>query len=222
MLDFVQVADELVRGLSHFGEFLKTHSGLAVTGFISSLTTLITLLLLGSHRRAQRYSWDAQRLLYLHGYLSNPEQMSARRMLRSKREVERWETEEDEQADKVSAAYDQAGILLLAPGLVNSKQTRYLLRSSWGKSICEQYELIEKREKHRALHGPVKSHGLGNHFTHFGALVQATIKAQEPTIWEWWFSREECEAKVTRVLQETSIGAPQVPMADATNRSLKE
>ncbi len=182
MSALVPFMEEIVRSLELLGSFLKSHSGMAVSGFVSALVALASLLLVSFHRRAQRYSWDTQRLLYLHGFLSSSDQMAARRWLRARKDETAWDVKEDEFADVVSAAYDQAGILLLAPGLVNSKQTKYLLRSSWGKSICEQYELIEKRERHRALRGPHKTHTLLNHFTHFGDLYRATKKAQRPSI----------------------------------------
>jgi hypothetical protein len=183
MLEIVPVMQEVLKALGLLGDFLKTHSGMAVTGFLSSLVAITTLFILGSHRRAQRYSWDSQRLLYLHSFLSSAEQMEARRSLRSKTDVATWQTKDDDFADVISAAYDQAGILLLAPGLVTSKQTKYLLKSSWGKSICEQFEHIEKRENYRDLTKslPLKTHTLKNHFVHFGDLYRLAKKAREPS-----------------------------------------
>lgn len=45
-------------------------------------------------------------------------------------------------ANRVCASYDQAGIMLGA-GLLNKKTKREFLRSSWGQSIIDQYNVLQ-------------------------------------------------------------------------------
>jgi hypothetical protein len=193
---------------------VKYATGLAPTGAV--LIALLGAFTLGRHRSSQRYAWDSQRLLYLHGFLTQPAQFEMRRDLRGKRDVTCWGTQEDRHAELISAAYNEAGILLLAPGLVNSKQTKYLLRSTWGTSICELYDLILKREKIVKGTEAEKSHGLENYFTHFGELCKLTqkYKSQRWPGGTWnplnWFSVVPSRI-VPAIAKPSAVPAPSAP-----------
>ena len=59
-----------------------------------------------------------------------------------KKDYSEWSEDDKEQANRVCASYDQAGILLSA-GVVNPKTAKGFLSSSWGQSIVDQYESLE-------------------------------------------------------------------------------
>jgi hypothetical protein len=53
-----------------------------------------------------------------------------------------WTDDDKQAANDVCASYDQAAILLAAR-VLDSGSEKHFLRSSWGKSICHQYELLK-------------------------------------------------------------------------------
>jgi hypothetical protein len=83
---------------------------------------------------------------YLHQFLSNKEYsrapMVVRNELRNKPYVD-WTAKHKQAANDVCASYDQAGILLAARTL-DSASEKHFLKSSWGKSICHQYEALSE------------------------------------------------------------------------------
>lgn len=85
-----------------------------------------------------------QGFLYLHGYLSSDEFTKARHNIRTEpksKNYEDWTENDKEAANKVCVSYDQAGILIYA-GLLGKDNNNLFLKSSWGESVCHQYELL--------------------------------------------------------------------------------
>jgi hypothetical protein len=164
--------------------FIDTKEGRLVSSATSAASAIIATLGLWWHRRRETFTWHAQRLLYLHQFLATPHLMNARRTIRHAiehgAEPRQWGEREDRAADIVSAAYDQAGILLFAPGSIAPKQLYYFLRSSWGASIQEMYKEIEAREKCRSD----RRHDLQNYFVHFKPLRDA---ARDTEKYKWFF-----------------------------------
>jgi len=95
----------------------------------------------------QRRDQDkAQALFYLHKHLAKREFSVARRQVRTalwKKEYNEWSDEDKEMASAVCASYDQAGILILSKA-VDTESADLFLESSWGESICDQYEALQE------------------------------------------------------------------------------
>ncbi|MBB5519494.1 DUF4760 domain-containing protein [Amphiplicatus metriothermophilus] len=89
---------------------------------------------------------NQQSFFYLHQYLSQEEFSVARRELRTrlhKLDYSQWTPEDKGFANRVCASYDQAGILITG-GIVDARSADVFLRSSWGESICHQYEILKE------------------------------------------------------------------------------
>ncbi|MGP0094367.1 MAG: hypothetical protein ACLPKB_31145 [Xanthobacteraceae bacterium] len=107
---------------------------------VTSLSVLILLLSFVSNIRYQRL----QSLIYLHQYLSQNDFSVARRAVRTilqKKPYCEWTEEDKLHANRVCASYDQAGILITG-GIIDTRSAKVILKSSWGESICHQYEIL--------------------------------------------------------------------------------
>ena len=108
---------------------------------VGSFSLIIAAIALIREMRTQ----NLQNLFYLHQYLSQDELSNARRRVRTeihRREYHEWNDEDREAASRVCASYDQAG-LLIGAGVLNDQARKLLLSSSWGESICDQYESLQ-------------------------------------------------------------------------------
>jgi hypothetical protein len=111
--------------------------GTALTGF----TLIIFVIQLIKEMRNQNF----QALFYLHQYLSQDEFSVSRHLSRTKlykTPYKDWTEIEKKTANKICASYDQAGLLISA-GIMNNKTKELFLRSSWGESMCDQYEILK-------------------------------------------------------------------------------
>lgn len=87
---------------------------------------------------------DDSNFHYLHSYLSNVDFHQARhhvRKLLSGKPFKNWCKTDEKNANLVAASYDQAQILL-SSGLISEHLKSHFFNSSWGESICHQYELL--------------------------------------------------------------------------------
>ncbi|SOD94610.1 hypothetical protein SAMN05421508_10454 [Caenispirillum bisanense] len=115
-----------------------------VADFATALTLLATagvLIGLVNTLRDQR----RQALLYLHGYLARDELSAAREAVRCRLSTipyAAWTDDDKLHASRVCASYDQAGFLMETK-VIAPAQAELLLRSSWGESVCDQYEALE-------------------------------------------------------------------------------
>jgi len=92
----------------------------------------------------QRTSVRHQSLLHMHQYLSQSGLGTARLKVRTElfgKPYVGWSTADRELANSVCASYDQAG-LLFDGGTVDKATADVFLKSSWGTSICDQYEAL--------------------------------------------------------------------------------
>lgn len=119
--------------------------------FIGAYATAITALLTAAialfaalQLRASRKQQFDQALFYFHQYLANTKFGDARWHMREKLSAKPWNawTAEDRStANVVAASYDQAA-MLLDTGAITKSHKRRFLQSSWGESICDQYEIL--------------------------------------------------------------------------------
>ncbi len=121
---------------------------------------------------------NQQSFFYLHQYLSQDGFSVARRELRERlREIdyEDWTEDDKASANRVCASYDQAGILITG-GIVDSQSAEVFLRSSWGESICHQYEaLSDYLDDDRVKRGVSAIRGR-DFFVHFGDLYKISCR----------------------------------------------
>jgi hypothetical protein len=146
-----------------------------VTTIVASLGLIIAIVSLAREIRTQ----NLQSLFYLHQYLAQDEFSEARRLVRThlfSRPYEKWSEGDRAQASKVCASYDQAGILIEA-GILASDARDLFLRSSWGESICDQYEALGGFLSSRQT--PKKTGA--EFFHHFTSLYQRASAYHRPT-----------------------------------------
>lgn len=89
-------------------------------------------------------SENLQSLFYLHQYLAQGDFSAARHIVRTRLHslpYSEWCEGDRAVANTVCASYDQAGLLISA-GILRKETKRLFLRSSWGESICDQYEAL--------------------------------------------------------------------------------
>lgn len=94
---------------------------------------------------------EAGGFLYLHRYLSRPEHGQARQHVRTQlpgKLFADWSPTDSASASVVAASYDQAQILIRS-GAITGPQREFFLSSSWGESICHQYETLDRFLAHR-------------------------------------------------------------------------
>lgn len=92
----------------------------------------------------QRRSVRHQSLLHLHQYLAQDAFSASRHRVRTElyqKPYGNWNDRDKDDANSVCASYDQAG-LLISNGTIDKKTTNSLLESSWGESVCDQYEAL--------------------------------------------------------------------------------
>lgn len=107
---------------------------------ISALAIVVAVVQLTKEIRAS----NLQSLFYLHQYLAQDTFGSARLLVRTQlhsKPYKEWSAEEKEAANRVCASYDQAGLLLSAE-IIPKRVRKMFLASSWGNSICDQYESL--------------------------------------------------------------------------------
>ncbi len=95
--------------------------------------------------RRQIRQQNLSSFFYLHQYLSAKEYSNARKLVRTelfKKPYANWTADDKQAANDVCASYDQAAILLAAR-VLDSKSEKHFLKSSWGRSICHQYETLK-------------------------------------------------------------------------------
>lgn len=134
------------------------------------LVGLIALLLtLGQLSRSMRQANNSS-LFYLHQYLTAAEFVEARRYFRTNpppADYRNWSEEARRQANLVAASYDQAGILLDARAVAPADRDLFL-RSSWGESICDQFDALRPF----LLAPQTQTRNGYGFFRHFAALAQ--------------------------------------------------
>lgn len=106
---------------------------------LAGLVTFVAIIALVRELRAQRL----QSLFYLHQYLSQIGFSDARQKVKkdlANISYINWRTEDHASAGNVAASYDQAGILILT--VLDHQLRKAFLSSSWGESVCHQYEIL--------------------------------------------------------------------------------
>jgi hypothetical protein len=135
------------------------------------------------HMKEEKRSWGVQRFTYLHEFLSDERYAKARYRLRKARK--NGETynpnEHDDPMDTVCACYDQAGLILLDADYIEDFDRSKFLKSSWGNSIIEQYEIIRQFEIEReAANGgnAPNPYSTQDFFEHFRNLYDKTCEVR--------------------------------------------
>ena len=119
-------------------------NALQIATLMTALATPITVLVMATQLYLNRKDEQVSRLYYLHNYLVGSQFGHARYHVRHElvnKPYEDWSPEDHAQANLVCGSYDQAGILF-SLGLVSPKLRRSFLSSSWGESVCDQYEIL--------------------------------------------------------------------------------
>ena len=112
---------------------------------VATVVTSISLVFAIVQLIREKGNENTASFFYMHKYLSQEQFSLARKKVRTelyKKDYAEWTDEDKEQANRVCASYDQAGILI-SSGVVNKKTTKGFLSSSWGRSIVDQYESLE-------------------------------------------------------------------------------
>ena len=112
-----------------------------VANIVTSISIVVVIVELYSNRKDQQVS----RLYYLHNYLAAEQFAQARYHVRHELESKQyslWSAQDKIMANLVCASYDQAGVIF-SFDLINVKLGKTFLKSSWGESICDQYEILE-------------------------------------------------------------------------------
>ena len=113
---------------------------------IANIVVSVSVLLMIIQLLREIKSQNTQSFFYLHNYLSNDTLNAARKAVRvelSGKLYNNWTDEDKNNANRVCASYDQAGILL-SSGVIDRKTKKQFLTSSWGKSIIHQYESLKE------------------------------------------------------------------------------
>lgn len=108
---------------------------------IGGIGLLIAVVALVKQLRAQ----NLQSLFYLHQYLAQDAFSAARQRVRTRLHAVAygdWTDDDKAAANKVCSSYDQAG-LLIGAGVLAKDTRKVFLSSSWGESVCDQYESLE-------------------------------------------------------------------------------
>lgn len=116
------------------------HAFADVGQMLSGFALLIAVIALIREMRSQ----NLQSLFYLHQYLAQDDFSEARRRVRTRLHAVAygaWTEIDRAAASKVCASYDQAGLLLSA-GVLSDRTRKLFLDSSWGESVCDQYEAL--------------------------------------------------------------------------------
>ena len=109
---------------------------------IATIVTSISLIFTVVQLIREKGDENTASFFYLHKYLSQEQFSAARKKVRTelyKKDYAEWTEEDREQANRVCASYDQAGILISAR-VINARTVKGFLSSSWGRSIVDQYE----------------------------------------------------------------------------------
>jgi len=111
--------------------------------FLLFLATAATGIVLLRTDRSIYKQTDDSAITYLHGYLSNQLFAHARHEVRSClwSGLSKWDKDKGEIANEVASSYDQAGILIRS-GILSTSGKELFLKSSWGSSISDQWELL--------------------------------------------------------------------------------
>lgn len=121
-----------------FLEYLEITANLGTT--LAGVSLIFVVVQLIREARGK----NLQSFFYLHKYLSQNEFSAARHLVRTNlisKPYKDWVDEDKKMANKVCASYDQAGLLILT-GIMNKKTKIMFLKSSWGESMCDQYEIL--------------------------------------------------------------------------------
>ena len=113
---------------------------------IAEVVTSISLVIAIIQLIREKGNENTSAFFYLHQYLSQEQFSAARKKVRTelfKKDYVEWTEEDKEQANRVCASYDQAGILISAK-VINPKTAKGFLNSSWGIRIMDQYECLDK------------------------------------------------------------------------------
>ena len=139
---------------------------------VTSVTLVLAIVQLIREARVQH----TQSFIYLHSYLAQQEFSLARKHVRTElltKPYETWSADDLCAANTVCASYDQMGILITL-GVLDRRTRRGVLASSWGKSILDQYEVLEP-----FLSSLQTPHQTGREFfRHFGELVEEARRLQ--------------------------------------------
>ena len=111
---------------------------------VATIVTSISLIVAIVQLIREKGNENTASFFYLHKYLSQEQFSIARKKVRTelfKKPYHEWTDQDKEEANRVCASYDQAGILISA-GVVNGKTAKGFLSSSWGRSIVDQYECL--------------------------------------------------------------------------------
>ena len=130
------------RGIAHMEDILlETLKREPLALALAAIALCVTVFRLVNERKGERH----HAFFYLHEHLAKSEFSVARRRVRTalwRKEYSEWDDEDREMANRVCASYDQAGILILDKA-IDAKSAERFLRTSWGESICDQYEALQ-------------------------------------------------------------------------------
>ncbi len=138
---------------------------------LAGLIAIIAIIVAYKQHRQQIRDSDLHALFYVHGYLADERFAKARREVRSSlcsKPFKDWGEDEYEAADLVATSYDQAGILFNL-GVVSDESKQRFLESSWGRSICDQWEVLDQDwlDEHKVVGRPAR-----DFFIHFEGLYE--------------------------------------------------
>lgn len=152
--------------------------GAQIATIITSLSVMIVFLRFVNDLKNQRL----QSLIYLHQYLSQDDFSIARRAIRTdlyRKQYSDWTDEDKSFANRVCSSYDQAGIMITG-GIIDYNTAKVLLKSSWGESICDQYEALKDYLDDKQT--PTRTGR--EFFRHFGDLYEMTCPFhRKPALW---------------------------------------
>lgn len=125
--------------IQHILELLEKSGPIA--SIISTVALFVITLQLLNERKGERH----HAFFYLHEHLAHSDLSMARRRVRTAlytKDYNDWDESDKEAANRVCASYDQAG-MLISKKLISPEGKEQFLKSSWGESICDQYEALQ-------------------------------------------------------------------------------
>jgi hypothetical protein len=116
-----------------------------VAANIATVITSLSLIVVVIQLLREMKSQSIQSFYYLHQYLSQEEFRKARVVVRTKLyklDYSKWDNQDKMYANAVCSSYDQAGILIESK-VLNTKMMKIFLKSSWGNSVIDQYQVLK-------------------------------------------------------------------------------
>lgn len=126
--------------------YMELKDALLIGTQLASILTGISVIFVALQFIKSVKSQNLQSFFYIHQYLSNNTFGKARHTVRkelAKKAYSEWKEDDMGQVNKVCSSYDQTGILI-SMGVLDKKTKAKFLASSWGESICDQFEILEE------------------------------------------------------------------------------